>query len=138
MFELNDLDIILQKMKKKGKFSEFIHSAFNHKIESNINEYHIQNIEGDVVLYIYERRQTHNLYTLEFTNGNCDVYMDKMFYKRALVNVVYVNKCIELYKENINDKIINFCMAMNATNIEEQKTILRKILSEELIDIMYK
>ena len=137
MLGLSDLEDILKNMEKKGKFTQFISCCFDYKIESQIKEYYVQSIEGDIILYIYERRKTHNLYALEFTNGNCDVYMDKLYYKNIFVNTVYVNKCIELYNDLIDDKIVNYCKAMIVDNILEQKRILAKILPSDLIDIMY-
>lgn len=137
MLELEDLDIILDKMDKNNKLSEFIYYILDYKIESPIKEYYVQHIEGDIILYIYEKKETHNLLSFEFTTGICEEYMDKSFYKNTYVNTIYVNKCLDLYDNQMNNKIINYCKAMNTNNIEEQKEILSVYIPEELIKIMY-
>lgn len=138
MLGINDLDVILRKMDDSHKFDEFIYYAFDYKIDSNFKEYFVQHIEGDIILYIYEKKETHNLFTLEFTYGNCDVYMDKSYYKNTFVNTVYVNKCLENYDDNYDNKIINYCKAMNANSLEEQIKLLKKTIPSYIVDIMYK
>ena len=136
MLGLKDLDTILDKMDKKGKFNDFIYYVFNYKIENKIKQYYIQHIEGDVILYIYEKKSTHTLYTLEFTNGNCDVYMDKSFYKNTFINTIYINKCLEMFCI-VDDSVIGYCNAMYASDIETQKEILLKYIPKDIVNIMY-
>lgn len=138
MYKLTDLDIILKKLKENNKLKEFILTVFNYKIESDIYEYHIQKFNSDLILYIYEKKEENCLYSIEFTLKESDVYMNKCYYKYACINIVYINKCIELYDKNIiNTNIITFIKAMSLDKVEEQKELFSTILTKELIGIIY-
>ena len=135
MFEKNNLESRLKKLRNCGLLNEFILKTFNYEIEEDSKfDFYVQEIFNDVVLYIFEKKDKNIVNTYEFVDDYNEVYLEKSIYNKAVINTIHMKKCVELYDEdNIIDNIILFSKALNSKN---QKEILLKYLRKEIVDIL--
>lgn len=137
MFEKNNLENRLKRLRSSGLLNEFILKTFNYEIEEDSKfDFYVQEIFNDVILYIFEKKDKNIVNTYEFVDDYNDVYLEKSIYNKAVINTIHMKKCVELYDEgNIVDNIILFCKALNSKNQEE---VLLKYLRKEIVDILIK
>lgn len=135
MFEKNNLENRLKRLRSNGLLNEFIFKTFNYEIEEDSKfDFYVQEIFNDVILYIFEKKDKNIVNTYEFVDDYNDVYLEKSIYNKAIINTIHMKKCVELYDEdNIVDNIILFCKALNSKN---QKEVLLKYLRKEIVDIL--
>lgn len=118
MFKVSNFDEAISNLKKKEYLCEFFEKTFDYKIDKIENfDYHLQKIEGDSILYIYEKKNKNVVYAYEFVDDDNELYMEKSVYHGVSISVVHMKKCISLYKENnVVDNIIFFVMALSSDN----------------------
>lgn len=137
MFEEDNFDRVLTRLKTKGYLKEFINKTFNYKLGKNCKfDLHLQKIDGIIILYIYERNEKNQVNAYEFIDDDNDVYMEKAIYKGAIINTIHMKKCIKMYEENvILDNIIIFVNALKSNN---PKKILLEYLDKKIVDEILK
>lgn len=137
MFEEDNFDRVLTRLKTKGYLKEFINKTFNYKLGKNCKfDLHLQKIDGIIILYIYERNEKNQVNAYEFIDDDNDVYMEKAIYKGAIINTIHMKKCIKMYEENvILDNIIIFVNALKNNN---PKKILLEYLDKKIVDEILK
>lgn len=133
MLKNNDIDRAIMRLRKKGYLREFINQTFNYKIEENDKfDFHLQKINEDAIMYIYERREKNLINAYEFIDKDNDVYMEKSIYQGVILNKVYIKKCIKMYEKNlIIDNLILFVAALNSDN---SKGILLEYLDKKIVE----
>ena len=133
MFKISNFDVALSNLKKEEYIKEFFNKTFNYMIDKIENfDYHVQKIDGESILYIYEKKDKNVVYAYEFVDEDNEVYIEKSGYKEININTIYMKKCIELYKnKQVEDNIIFFVMALNVDN---PRKILLEYLDVYLVD----
>jgi len=133
MFKISNFDEALSNLEKEEHLCEFFNKTFNYKIDNIENfDYHLQKIDGESILYIYEKKEKNIVYAFEFVDDDNETYIEKSVYKEININTIYMKKCIELYKnKKIEDNIIFFVMALNVDN---PRKILLEYLDVYLVD----
>lgn len=137
MAKLNNIDKIIEELKKHDYLKEFINLTFNYNLHEDDNiEVYVQHIKDDDVIYIYQIGTKNQIEFFDFFLEDNNIYLEKMVSKGIITNYVYINKCIELY--NTNNKVNNLIRFTAAFNLDNKKKILLEYLPEYIVNIIVK
>ena len=137
MAKLNNLDKIIEELKKNNYLKEFINLTFNYDLQKEDNiEVYIQHINENDIIYIYQIGAKNQIEFFDFFLEESNIYLEKMVSKGIITNYVYVNKCIELY--NTNTKINNLIRFTVSFYLDNKKKILLEYLPKYIVDIIIK
>lgn len=137
MAKLNNIDKIIEKLKKNNYLKEFINLTFNYSLHDEDNiEVYVQHIKNDDVIYIYQIGTKNQIEFFDFFLEDKNIYLEKMVSKGIITNYVYINKCIELY--NTNNKVNNLIRFTVSFYLDNKKKILLEYLPKYIVDIIVK
>lgn len=137
MAKLNNIDKIIEELKKHDYLKEFINLTFNYNLHEDDNiEVYVQHIKDDDVIYIYQIGTKNQIEFFDFFLEDNNIYLEKMVSKGIITNYVYINKCIELY--NTNNKVNNLIRFAVAFYLDNKKKILLEYLPKYIVDIIVK
>ena len=137
MAKLNNIDKIIEELKKNNYLKEFINLTFNYSLHEEDNiEVYVQHIKDDDVIYIYQIWTKNQIEFFDFFLEDKNIYLEKMVSKGIITNYVYINKCIELY--NTNNKVNNLIRFAVSFYLDNKKKILLEYLPKYIVDIIVK
>lgn len=137
MAKLNNIDKIIEELKKNNYLKEFINLTFNYNLHEEDNiEVYVQHIKDDDVIYIYQIGTKNQIEFFDFFLEDNNIYLEKMVSKGIITNYVYINKCIELY--NTNNKVNNLIRFAVSFYLDNKKKILLEYLPEYIVNIIVK
>lgn len=137
MAKLNNIDKIIEELKKHDYLKEFINLTFNYNLHEDDNiEVYVQHIKDDDVIYIYQIGTKNQIEFFDFFLEDNNIYLEKMVSKGIITNYVYINKCIELY--STNNKVNNLIRFTAAFYLDNKKKILLEYLPEYIVNIIVK
>ena len=137
MAKLNNIDKIIDELKKRNYLKEFINLTFNYKLQEEDNiEVYVQHINNDDIIYVYQTGTKNQIEFFDFFLEDNNMYLEKTVNKDIITNYVYINKCIELYKSN--NKINNLIIFTVSFYLDNKKKILLEYLPKYIVDIIIK
>lgn len=137
MAKLNNIDKIIEELKKNNYLKEFINLTFNYSLHEEDNiEVYVQHIKDDDVIYIYQIGTKNQIEFFDFFLEDKNIYLEKMVSKGIITNYVYINKCIELY--NTNNKVNNLIRFAVSFYLDNKKKKLLEYLPKYIVDIIVK
>lgn len=137
MAKLNNIDKIIEELKKHNYLKEFINLTFNYSLHEEDNiEVYVQHIKDDDVIYIYQIGTKNQIEFFDFFLEDNNIYLEKIVSKGIITNYIYIKKCIELY--NTNNKVNNLIRFAVSFYLDNKKKILLEYLPKYIVDIIVK